>query len=413
MFGYYYKWVKFFFKIWYNKNWINNTIEGKEYLKKLFVNNGHLSIKMGQFLHSNSMLSDVYKEKNNIFEELLSNNKSHTLDQTKKILGNYINNIEYIEENVLGSGSFAQVHKCKLKHDDNIYVLKILHPEILKVSEEVKYLKKIIYYILYFNKFNIDFDIFFNDIIKSYNLTNEASNIKLFYDIYKDLDEIEIPKVIYSNDNFIIMTYIEGKLFYNVTDFDIKKKATFLVCSNYLYSYSNFCISHGDLHAGNILVKDNGNIGLIDFGIIVNDKINLNTNNLILYDYAKWLKNKTYEDGKIFLKKIIVDSEQKKISYIKLIKLITEGFKDLNSSNHNNKFILKIIQEKIKSLNIELKGNLLNFLLQQFILEDFLRKVCNLDNRDFLLTVTDFMKNHYFFKEKCKVFIENMNKLDN
>jgi predicted unusual protein kinase regulating ubiquinone biosynthesis (AarF/ABC1/UbiB family) len=397
---FYLKWFKTFFQINYHKNWIQNTHEGKLYFKKILEDNGLLSIKLGQFLHSNSLILNF----DNIFEDFLSDNKIHSLEYTKKTLGEYYDKISYLDDEVIGSGSFAQVYKCKFHNDPNNYVLKILHPEAKNSRYEINVLKNIFYYLNYFNYLNVELDGFFNAISKSNNLENESNNIAYFNNIFKDCESIEIPKVIHTSKDFIVMTYIEGNLMYKETNKSILKKGNFLLASSFYYSFINCGIYHGDLHQGNVIIKKNGDIGLVDFGIV-----NFNVYSDILYDFQKWMYSRTYEDAKKFLDKILIIKKGEKIKYIKIIKLILKETDTFSSSERQ--IFIKVLKQKLNNYNLEVKGELLNCLVQHFILEGNIKKE-KFIKYTYMYTVFKFMKDDKFFYNNMSTNIDKLLKLE-
>ena len=169
------------------------------------LNLGIIGIKFGQFLYTRK---DILNEKSSDgLEPLLSNNSIHSEEDTRKMLNydktNYrINNIHHIEKECIGSGSLAQVHICYLKNNPKKkYVLKVAHPCIFELENEVKMLKSVLNIFGKFKKINIDWDTFFKNITVQTDLNNEANNMKKFSDIYKNYEKIDIPELIY-NDKY-------------------------------------------------------------------------------------------------------------------------------------------------------------------------------------------------------------------
>jgi predicted unusual protein kinase regulating ubiquinone biosynthesis (AarF/ABC1/UbiB family) len=93
-----------------------------------------------------------------------------------------------------------------------------------------------------------------------------------------------------TNKYFIIMSFCEGK---QLNTLDRKSKeylsATNIVASSFLHTTYKHNIVHGDLHQGNVLVKDDGTISLIDFGIC--KRTRYLENNDILYVYEDFVYN--------------------------------------------------------------------------------------------------------------------------
>ena len=215
------KWLYFIIIFKSNFSWMTATTEGGIYLKEKLTNLGILGIKLGQYLYSHSLL--INDEVKDALEPLLSHNKIHTKKETRQMLdfddSNKCNDsnkcdesIESIDyDNILGSGSLAQTHICYLKNDaSKKYVLKVAHPEILNLENEVNVVKNLFKIVSFFINIKVNWNSFFENISEQCDLNNEANYMKKFYEIYKNYDKIEIPELVYSNKYFIIMSFCEG-----------------------------------------------------------------------------------------------------------------------------------------------------------------------------------------------------------
>jgi predicted unusual protein kinase regulating ubiquinone biosynthesis (AarF/ABC1/UbiB family) len=406
------KWLYFMIKLNNNFSWMTTTTEGGIYLKEKLVNLGILGIKLGQYLFSQSRL--INNDVKNILEPLLSHNKIHTKEETQQMLDfddDSYNNIESIDHaNVLGSGSLAQTHICYLKNDPTKkYVLKVTHSEIFNLENEVNVVKNIIKMASYFKNIKVNWNLFFENILEQCDLNNEANNMKKFYEIYKNYDKIEIPELIYSNKYFIIMSFCEGTQI-NKLDKHSKEysNACKLLSSCFFHTSYKYNIIHGDLHPGNILVKENGYISLVDFGICI--ELNKNSNK-ILYNLKQLMLYNTTEHFLYFLNNIIYNysfyvSKINMYEESKELNEVTEMIESINVSNMKD-FVTKLINFCRENKILLLENNLY-FITQFLLLENFF----TVKKRHFAFKTVHYMKNDSFFMNEMSTYILDFYELE-
>ena len=133
---------------------------------------------------------------------------------------------------------------------------------------------------------------------------NEIDNIQVFYDKFKDVKDVCIPRV-YSyfteeNPNAIVMDYIEGVRLENI-DADDRDKYSKILSRFNIKSVFYDSLYHADLHSGNIIfmkekyphgLNDVLKIGVIDYGII--GKLTREEQNLF-FNFFKILVSRNYE----------------------------------------------------------------------------------------------------------------------
>jgi predicted unusual protein kinase regulating ubiquinone biosynthesis (AarF/ABC1/UbiB family) len=398
-------WIYFILKISFNFKWITTTLEGGLYLKKCLINLGIIGIKLGQYLYTQRYI--LNNNVRNTLESLLSHNKVHTPDETIKMISFdksnkfnlIIDQVKYNE--VLGSGSLAQTYICYLKNDQKKYVLKVSHPDVLKLKYEINILKYIVKIISYFKKININWNDFFNNLLEQCDLTIEGDNIIEFNKIYKNYDKIEIPQLVYSHKYFIIMSFCEG-ISMNKLNRSSKEYllATNLVASSFLHSSYKYNIVHGDLHQGNILVKENGSISLIDFGICKRIK---SENNDILYVYEDFVYNLNFT----ILEKITkLNLEQQKISFELGKKFIIDYNvnmpKDIDP-DAKNMYFLPSLGDYCFINNIVLDSDVLYFIMNLILLESYTKS--DKYNGNILLRTLSYMKRDKFFMDEMGEYV--------
>lgn len=251
--------------------------------RKLLEELGPTFIKVGQFL---STRSDILPE--NFTNELkkLQDDVAPfaSEDAIKKIEKSFNKKIDEIfadfSKEPIAAASIAQVHKATLKSGAEVAV-KIKRPFI---DEKIKTDLSILYFIAAMaEKYNQDarnvnlldmVEEFADQLNKELNFVLEANYMDKFREHFRRDEYIKIPKIFwkYTNIDIITMEYIEGV---SVDDIDILKKWNIdmvklseIGVDFYLRQVFEFGFFHADPHPGNFLVTKEGDIAILDFGII-------------------------------------------------------------------------------------------------------------------------------------------------
>ena len=367
-----FKWIYFMIQFRIYNKWMLNTYDGGMYLKKRLTNLGILGIKIGQYIYTFSHIFIISDEVRDILKDLLSYNNTHPFDYTLDVLlkdnNNYIENIEYIDRNILGSGSIAQVYMCYLKNEPTKrYVLKISHPDLINLENEVKILNRLIQHVMFFIKINVDWQHFYDNILVQTDLRNEGNNIIEYGKIYRNYDKIEIPRLMYCNKYYIVMTYCEGIHLNQVEKYtDQYYMATSILMSSIINSIYNNNICHSDLHPGNIIVKPNGYISLIDFGIC-NKYNNLQD---LLYRHIHLNTYYDMESANIILNYIIVNKPNQIMDYSNILLDIIKNI-NANNEKYTNSVIFRNLFKLCKEQRLLLSGDVLFIISQLKVLESY------------------------------------------
>ncbi len=247
----------------YKLSFFPETILG-QLVRYNFIRLGPLGIKIGQILsHRVDFIpEDICK----ILTELTCDVQLFENDDDNS----FLNRFDEFEK--LGSGCIANSYL--VKYNDKQLVAKIKRKNIKrKIVDSVSRIHNLIRFM---NTFHImpfaeemtkKLEGIFNILIRQADFTNEINELNYFYEKYKYSDKIIVPKPYfdYSNENVIVMDYLEGKDIRLLTN-DEKDK-TALDLWNFAFE-STFIDGHwhSDLHKGN-LVFSNDKLGIIDFGI--------------------------------------------------------------------------------------------------------------------------------------------------
>lgn len=402
-------WLRFMYWLNGNYNNIKNNREYAKLLKEKLENLGILGIKLGQYLCTRiDITSDIMKEELQVF---LNNNKTHGIDHTINILNKAgINNI--IIQDIIGSGSLTQVYRCKLPSYSatETFVLKVKHPEIANLNNEIYVVKKIIRFMSCFKKFsffiNIDWNGFFNLLEIQLDLNNEKRFMEKYYSMYHNNSEITIPQYIIGNSDFIIMTYCEGKTLncYDRNSNIYKKAHNLLSCSIY-HTFFNNMIIHGDIHEGNILVRDDGTISIIDFGICVE----LSEDDIKgIMAASKFENDPTKENLYNFVNAIIYpyDIYNKNVNINNIVTIIYNDYNIIYSKTKLTSFndnINRIITN-LKQYDVIIKNNILLYLLNILLISGMTPY-----NEKYNMTpiiALSYMKQNRFFIKECESFLD-------
>ncbi|MAZ80568.1 MAG: hypothetical protein CMP18_02155 [Rickettsiales bacterium] len=206
--------------------------------------------------------------------------KKHLKIILKKEYGDEFNKFfKEFNHTPIASASIAQVHKAKT-HDNKIVAIKILRPNIRKiVKRDIKTLKLLVFIAKYIAK---PFFSFFNDILKllketsksELDLTIEATNCSLLKDNLKNLKGFYVPNIYWqlTTTNILAIEWLDGIAFSDKIAIKNSNHDKDLIAKNLVISYFNqvykYGFFHGDMHPGNLILLKNGDIGVVDFGIM-------------------------------------------------------------------------------------------------------------------------------------------------
>lgn len=280
-------------------------------LRKAFEELGPTFIKLGQLLSKRpDLIPAIYVEE---LSNLQDNVNPLGFDEMKVAFGglrcnlpgskstvddiNVLDIFDEFNEDPLACASIAQVYEAVL--GGKKVAVKITRPNLvdtinldLAILDDFKFI--IVKALGFGSNFDIDSFLFeFKDLLsKELDLNNEARNIKRFKANFANVEGVNVPNVHgeYSNENILVMDYMEGYTIRKVQDISAEKKKWYsnLISTSYLKQVYVDGFYHADPHSSNIILQDDG-IAYIDFGAVgvIDDELRRNMLNLFYGIYKE------------------------------------------------------------------------------------------------------------------------------
>jgi len=187
---------------------------------------------------------------------------------------------EYFAPETIGSASLGQVHKATLLGGQEVAV-KVQRPNARKkVETDLSLVRELVILMEgYLRKIGVInpldiVDAFESTLQKELNYTIEARNIDQFRNFYKDSTDFYVPAVYkkVSTERILVLEFVSGCMITDLKQLkdwgldpkQIVEKGLDIYLTQ-IFKYGYF---HADPHPGNVLVRKDGVILLIDFGMV-------------------------------------------------------------------------------------------------------------------------------------------------
>jgi predicted unusual protein kinase regulating ubiquinone biosynthesis (AarF/ABC1/UbiB family) len=264
---------------------------------------GGLIIKLGQFV--SSRVDILPKEYTDILSELQDSVAPvETKIVVKRIEQELSASVDVLFKNFdytpVAAASLGQVHKAFLKNGEML-AIKVMRPGIEDiVALDLSTLKMLIRFAQRFTKVEkfVDLDDVYQEfdevINEELDYKKEVKNLETFRDQFADFPGVSVPTVYkeFSTSKVLVMEFVEGVKINEIDRLEGKvnqKKLAKILYLSYLKQLMEDGFFHADPHPGNLLVKNDGTLVYIDFGMVgmVSDQMKENIVKLSLSIYLK------------------------------------------------------------------------------------------------------------------------------
>lgn len=243
---------------------------------------GTTFIKFGQILSTrpDMLPPEMVAEFSKLQDHCPPMTKEETYSQLLKAYGKPVNAIfKEFNDTPLASASISQVHRAVLLNGD-VVAVKIQRPGLLeKVRADLDilyYLATLLEAIVVAMGFEAPRSIvkeFQTSLLNELDFHQEAVTIKRFYDNAKSRTGVVVPKVYekYCNDKIVVMEFLTGRSMKELDpqkEPDLCRKLGLIIVDTTLAQIFVDGLYHADPHPGNLLVLEDGQIGLLDFGAV-------------------------------------------------------------------------------------------------------------------------------------------------
>lgn len=244
---------------------------------------GPTFVKLGQILSTRSDIlpEDYITELKKLQDEVPGVEFSKIKLMIEEELGEKLEDVfYYFEEIPIAAASIGQVHRARLKTQEEV-VVKVQRPDIEKVINAdldilfhaARLIEKYIPETRLYDPVGIAEE-FSEGIRNELDFLREGWNIERFRRNFEDDDTVYVPKVYweYSTKKVLVMEYIEGVKVKDIESIEklgfSKKELAEKGARAILKQIFNHGFFHADPHGGNIILKKDGRIAFIDFGIM-------------------------------------------------------------------------------------------------------------------------------------------------
>ena len=299
--------IKIFFSLigLFGKKNLNKNFNEEERLCRSMESMGITFIKLGQFLATRP---DIIGEKlsdqlQTLQDKVPAFSKDIALNEIREGVGN-VNYKDFINiSEPIAAASIAQVHKAQIKEDGVLkeVAIKVLRPNIKKVfNDEIEALMLLAYVIELLVKKTkrlklVEVVFLLKEITNhEMDLRFEAAAANEFYENTRNDVGFKIPKIYWklTSDNVLTLDWVEAISIREVEKImslgvNLKTLARDII-QHFLRHAVRDGYFHADMHQGNLLVDNSGQLIFIDFGIMGRiDKINRRFLAEILYGFIQ------------------------------------------------------------------------------------------------------------------------------
>ena len=267
-------------KKYYEKRIFNLHVKNAERVKNAILQLKGLFIKIGQLLSIlSNFLPDAFQKP---LEELQDKIPPRPFHEVEKRIENEFGKrpdelFKYFEEIPLAAASIGQVHKAELP-DGTAVVVKVQHHNIEKIAhvdlDIIRNLNKFVGWFFDIKGLDYVYSQIRKMIEEELDFKQEAMSMLTISRNLQSEEGLVIPDVHlpFSTERILTTTWHEGVKIANVQQLDTwqvdKQDIVARILKAYCIMVFNDGFYHADPHPGNILVKPDGTLVLLDFGAV-------------------------------------------------------------------------------------------------------------------------------------------------
>jgi predicted unusual protein kinase regulating ubiquinone biosynthesis (AarF/ABC1/UbiB family) len=226
----------------------------------------------GGVLSKLSQMLSLNDQNSTVFSDCKPFSKEKTIKYFKKFIESSSINLDFVDFDVYKSGSVGQVHKAIYKNRDIVF--KVQYVGLAEQTRtDLNMLDRIASYLYYFSDMKNAMVEIKTKMYEELDYKMEASNQIKMAKIYKNSDFVEIPKIIpkLCTNTVIGMYFVKGRCLREfIDDSTQEQRDKFGMCAvkfvfENIYKHG---ILYSDVHYGNLLVKDDSTLCVLDFGCL-------------------------------------------------------------------------------------------------------------------------------------------------
>lgn len=255
----------------------DSSVLGKR-LVRSFEELGPVFVKLGQILatREETLPAGVVAE----LRRLQDHVKPAPFDVIKKTIASELESSSLsieVSESPLAAGSIGQVHKATIEGHE--VVVKVRRPDIGQIVEQdIALLKYFAQKTRDFFKTHLSLDVvdlvfqLASGLESELNFMKEASNTERIRHNLENIKEVSVPRVYweYTTEKLLTLEFVSGEpaeSFLKTASSELQKRFCQSVSKAFFHMILVDGDFHGDLHPGNLIVKEDASIVILDFGL--------------------------------------------------------------------------------------------------------------------------------------------------